>query len=442
MHDTPVRPTKAPCLNNFLFFFYEASLNSDALQDTKYYPFLLDKLVMQNNVPLAELENRMSRFHAQMDNKYPDWEYAAIFGKVNLYYFTGTMQDGVLLIPKRDEPVFWVRNSYSRALDESTFNDIRPMESFRDAAKQTAITGDTVYIETEVISYAHLQRFLKYFPFKHIASADRIIADVRSVKSEYELALMRKSGDIHRHVKEELVPDILREGMSEAELGAELYQIMIREGHQGIVRFGMFETEVRMGHIGFGESSLYPSYFNGASGNRGIGPYAPVLGSPDRKLKYGDLVYLDVGCGYHGYQTDKTMTYMFGKSLPDEVIEMHYKCVDIQNAVASMLKPGMAPSLIYKTIMDDLDEDFKQNFMGYKERVVKFLGHGIGLQIDEMPVIAKGFDEPLAENMTLAIEPKKGIQDIGIVGIENTFVVTPQGGACLTGNNPGMILVD
>ncbi len=92
--------------------------------------------------------------------------------------------------------------------------------------------------------------------------------------------------------------------------------------------------------------------------------------------------------------------------------------------------------------MDDLDEDFKQNFMGYKERVVKFLGHGIGLQIDEMPVIAKGFDEPLAENMTLAVEPKKGIKDIGIVGIENTFVVTPQGGACITGNNPGMIQVD
>ncbi len=396
---------------------------------------------MQNNVPLFELENRMARFHAHMDCKNPDWEYTAIFGKVNLYYFTGTMQDGVLLIPRDEDAVFWVRNSYTRALDESNFKDIRPMGSFRDAAGKSAITHETLYTETELISYAHLQRFLKYFPFKHIASADNSIADVRSVKSEYELELMKKSGWIHRHVTEDLAPEMLKEGMSEARFGTELYQVFIDEGHQGIVRFGMFDTEVRMGHIGFGESSLYPSYFNGASGNRGIGPYAPVLGSRERKLKKGDLVYLDVGCGYHGYLTDKTMTYMFGKSLPQEAIDMHYLCVDIQNAVASMLKPGEIPSAIYHTIMDDLDEDFKQNFMGYKERRVKFLGHGIGLLIDEMPVIAKGFDEPLVENMTLAIEPKMGIKDIGMVGIENTFVVTPRGGECITGDNTGLIPV-
>ncbi len=149
----------------------------------------------------------------------------------------------------------------------------------------------------------------------------------------------------------------------------------------------------------------------------------------------------DVGCGYHGYLTDKTMTYMFGRSLPEEVIDMHYKCVDVQNAVAPMLKPGMVPSVIYQTIMDGLDEEFKRDFMGYKERVVKFLGHGIGLLIDEMLVIAKGFDESLVENMTLAIEPKKGIKDIWMVGIENTFIVTRQGGECITGDNTGLIPV-
>ncbi|HKM41323.1 MAG TPA: M24 family metallopeptidase, partial [Methanocorpusculum sp.] len=108
---------------------------------------------------------------------------------------------------------------------------------------------------------------------------------------------------------------------------------------------------------------------------------------------------------------------------------------------ASMLKPGEVPSMIYQTIMDSLDENFKRDFMGYKERQVKFLGHGIGLLIDEMPVIAKGFDEPLLENMTLAIEPKKGIKNIGMVGTENTFIVTPCGGKCITGDNAGLIPV-
>lgn len=135
------------------------------------------------------------------------------------------------------------------------------------------------------------------------------------------------------------------------------------------------------------------------------------------------------------------MTYMFGKKLPEYAIDIHNKCVEIQNDIASMLKPGEIPSLIYQNITDSIDESFKSNFMGYKDRKVKFLGHGIGLLIDEMPVIAKGFDSPLTENMTLAVEPKYGIKEIGMVGIENTFIVTQSGGQCITGDNPGLIPV-
>jgi Xaa-Pro aminopeptidase len=92
--------------------------------------------------------------------------------------------------------------------------------------------------------------------------------------------------------------------------------------------------------------------------------------------------------------------------------------------------------------MESLSPDFLKNFMGFGERQVKFLGHGIGLTIDELPVLAKGFDEPLHENMVFAIEPKKGIKNVGMVGIENTFVITPQGGRCITGDNPGLMMVE
>ncbi|HPD01259.1 MAG TPA: M24 family metallopeptidase, partial [Acetivibrio sp.] len=112
-----------------------------------------------------------------------------------------------------------------------------------------------------------------------------------------------------------------------------------------------------------------------------------------------------------------------------------------QNKIAAMLKPGMIPAEIYRDVMESLDESFKQNFMGFKERRVKFLGHGIGLHVDEEPVIAEGFNEPLLEGMLLALEPKKGIEKVGMVGIENTFKVTGQGGVCITGDNPGLIPV-
>lgn len=411
---------------------------------------------MTKKVPSSELENRMDRFRKRMDQSNPDWEIAVIFSKINLYYFTGTMQDGMLIIPKNGDATFWVRRSYERALDESLFPSIAPMNSFRDAAGSIGKVGtadnagkagnecklpDAVYLETEVVPLALYQRFQKYFPFKAVKPVDPQIAAVRAVKSEYELSLLRESGKIHQHVLEDLVPGMLREGMSEAELSTELFSVLVEEGHHGACRFGMFDTEMILGNVCFGESSIYPCYFNGPGGKRGMSPAVPLLGSRDRKLKKGDLVFVDVGCGVEGYHTDKTTTYMFGSSLPQYAIDLHNKCVAIQNEAAAMLKPGAVPSEIYDTIMNGLDEEFLQNFMGFGNRKVKFLGHGVGLLIDETPVIAGGFDEPLEEGMVFALEPKRGIENIGMVGIENTFVVTKEGGECITGDNPGLIPV-
>jgi Xaa-Pro dipeptidase len=327
-------------------------------------------------------------------------------------------------------------------LDEALFPGIKPMDSFRDAAEAMGKIPEVVYMETEIVPLALYQRFQKYFPFTAVKSADAQIAAVRAVKSTYELSLMEQSGRIHQRVLEKRVPEILREGMSEAELAAALFSVMIEEGHHGIARFGMFDTEMVLGHIGFGQSSIYPTYFNGPGGSYGMSPAVPLLGSRDRKLIKGDLVFIDIGCGFEGYHTDKTMTYMFGRSLAKEVIDEHHKCIAVQNEIAAMLKPGEIPSHIYKTVMNNLDAEFLKNFMGFGSRRVKFLGHGIGLHIDELPVIADGFHEPLQEGMVFALEPKKGIEGVGMVGTENTFVVTPDGGRCITGSHPGLIPVN
>ena len=117
-------------------------------------------------VPYSELEDRMKRFRARMDEKDPQWEMAVIFTKINQYYFTGTMQDGMLLIPSDDDPIFWVRRSYQRALEESNFKDIRHMNSFRDASQSLDKIPDTIYLETKSIPLALYERFRKYFPSK------------------------------------------------------------------------------------------------------------------------------------------------------------------------------------------------------------------------------------------------------------------------------------
>jgi Xaa-Pro aminopeptidase len=383
----------------------------------------------------------MNRFRSLMDAQNPNWGMAAIFSKINLYYFTGTMPEGMLLIPRDGEATFWVRRSYERALEESLFPNIKQMDGFRDVAGTVKSLPDTIYLETEIIPLAMYQRFQKYFPFAQFKPLDFQVAMTRAIKSPYELAIMEQAGRVHRKVLEERVPGLLKEGMSEVDFAGELYRVMLEEGHHGVARFGMFDTEMAIGHIAFGESSIYPTSFNGPGGNYGLSPAIPVLGSRERKLKKGDLVFVDVGMGVNGYHTDKTCTYMFGAKLPEEAIKVHKQCVDLQFKIAEMLKPGNIPSAIYEAIINGLSPEFMENFMGFGKRQVKFLGHGIGLTIDEFPVLAKGFDEPLQENIVFAVEPKKGVKDVGMVGIENTFVVTPHGGRCITGENPGLILV-
>lgn len=396
---------------------------------------------MHTQVPPDELRGRMQRFRERMDLENPGWESVAIFGNINLYYFTGTMQDGVLLIPCDKDATFWVRRSYERARGESAFPDIRPMRSYRDAAGEMALSGSAIHMETEVVPLAIATRFGKHFPFSGILPMDLQAARVRSVKSPYELALLEKAGAIHQYALEVGVPEILREGMSEARLGTELYSLMVEMGHQGIVRFGGFNTEIEVGQIGFGESSLYPTCFDGPGGCHGLCAGAPVLGSRTRRLCPGDFVFIDNACGVEGYQTDKTMNYMFGRSIPEEAVEIHRRCVEILLEMAALLRPGAVPSGIYREIMESLEPGFLEHFMGFGNRRANFLGHGVGLAVDEMPVITGGFDEPIQEGMVIALEPKKGIPGVGLVGIENTYVVTGRGGRSITGKSTGLIEV-
>jgi len=392
--------------------------------------------------PLTELEERLLRFRQRMTLRHPKWEMAVVFSKMNLLYFCGCMPEGMLVLPREGEPVLWVRRSFERSREESAFKDIRPMNSYRDAAAAYPNLPGSVHLETEFVPLSMYQRFQKHFPFAEYHSMDYDLGMTKAVKSPWELAHMEDAGRRHQRVLEVRVPEILEEGMTEFELAGRLYGVMLEEGHMGVARFNMFDTEMVVGQLGFGESSLYPTSFNGPGGNYGQQPAMPGLGSRERRLKKGELVFVDMGLAVNGYHTDKTLVYQFGGRLPDEALRIHDQCVEIQHRIVKALQPGARPSDIYRSVMESLSPEFQENFMGYGARRVKFLGHAIGLAVDELPVLAEGFDEPLEARTVFAVEPKKGIKGVGMVGIENTFVVEEGGGRCLTGSHPGMMLVD
>lgn len=375
-----------------------------------------------------------------MDTLCPEWETAMLVNKINIYYLTGTQQSGVLVIRRGKDAVFYVRRSFYRAELESEFQNIVKINSFKDIAAVTGNLGSTVYMEKEFIPLSYFERLNKYFNFTEVKSCDLAVSAARAVKTQYELGLMRRAGKLHEKTLTEFVPSMIREGISEKELGSEILKYMLDMGHHGVARISMFNTEMFMGQVCFGTNSMYYNTFDGPGGILGMSPATPFLGNAERTLKKNELVFVDIGCGMDGYHTDKTQVYAFG-SLPDEAYEYHAKCVEILNSTISLLKPGNIPSKIYEQVLSGIDLEFLEYFMGQQDERVKFLGHGVGLVIDEYPVIAKGFDAPLEENMTMAVEPKRGIEGIGLVGLENTYLVTQNGGDSLTGRATDIIRI-
>jgi Xaa-Pro aminopeptidase len=222
--------------------------------------------------------------------------------------------------------------------------------------------------------------------------------------------------------------------MTESDLMGEMIRQLYAMGHHGSMRFHQSQVELTAGQIGFGTNSLIPSSFDGPGGGLGSSPANLLAKRGGRKLKPGDLVFVDVAFCMEGYFTDKTRVYIFGAEAPRELAEAQQFCLDIITKTAERLRPGEIPSRIYGDITAGFTEKEQNCFMGVDNRHrVKFLGHGVGLEIDEFPVIARGFDEPLEENMVIALEPKKAVPGAGMVGVEETFIVTPQGGRCITG---------
>ena len=388
-----------------------------------------------------ELQSRRERLFRELDQTAPDWDTALITSPTNLYYFTGTKQDSILVMKRDGSAVLFVRRSFERAKEESAFPDIRPMHSYAQAAARFGSSLGVTVLEKERVSLQMLDRMNNHFQFGRIRAVEPALDEVRAVKSPFELEIMRACGKIHGKLLKEVVPELLTEGISECEFYSSLMERAVAMGHQGETHFNSAFSFVECCQYGFGENTLLPTSFDSPCGMRGMYPAIPGGGSRERRLKPGDLVVVDFGCGLGGYQTDMTQVYCYHGTPSDEALAAHERCREICLKAAAMLKPGAIPRQIYEASVPTEDSRFMKNFMGMGEHGVQFLGHSIGMDIDERPAIARAFTKPLKANMTFALEPKKGIPGQGFVGVEDTFLVTEAGSECLTGGPSDIIIV-
>jgi Xaa-Pro dipeptidase len=215
-------------------------------------------------------------------------------------------------------------------------------------------------------------------------------------------------------------------GMTELQLSAELERELRFAGHHGHVRFRGFNQELFYGSVLAGPSAAVP----GATETPIVGPGSTVAvpkGASQRPIQRGEPIIVDL-CGTHeGYLADQTRTFSLGPLGRGPWREAYARAREVLAGVAADARPGATPSALWERAAS-LAAGRERHFMGG----VSFVGHGFGLEIDELPVLAPGFDDPLEPGTVFALEPKFVFPGEGAVGIENSYVVREGGVECLT----------
>jgi Xaa-Pro aminopeptidase len=373
----------------------------------------------------AEIAGRIQRFQEGLAERGVSG--AMVVHKANLYYLTGTDQDAHVWIPVEGSPLLMVRKSFSRAVQDSPLEDIVPLpglsklpELIRDRSGRLP---ERLGLELDVLPARFFLAYQKLFPGE-LADISHVIRSVRMIKSPYEIdCIQRAAGMADRMYRQ--VPAFLRESRTETELASRVEAFYRTLGHPGLVRTHAFNMECVYGQVMAGAGAAVASNAAGPTGGEGLGPFYSQS-SGTRVIGKHEPILVDHAANASGYIADQTRIFSIGP-LDDELMDAHRSMVEIQDTIARRGVPGAVAGDLYDLALDMAHRaGLERGFMGYPDPV-PFVAHGVGLEIDDWPVIGRGSDTVLAEGMVFAVEPKVVFPGKGVVGIENTFCVTQKG---------------
>ena len=382
--------------------------------------------------PSAEIEARITKLRQALAEKGVDA--ALIIQKSDLFYFGSTSQQGWLYVPVSGTPLLFVFKSFERAVAESPLADIHSLSSPKKIPQMLADLGypepSTLGLELDVLPTNLYFQYQKIFGSAAIVDLSLPIRLIRAVKSEYEIGLISAAATMSDKVAAK-VPELVEEGKSEVEIAGELEGYARSLGHQGLVRMRMWGSELFYGHLMSGAAAAVPSYLASPTGGEGVSP-SVAQGAGFKTIKRDEPILVDYVFALNGYMSDHARIFCLGR-LSDALLRAHNAMLGIQQEIKTMARPGVRSGELYDFMADLAGKmGYGENFMGVGDRKIRFTGHGIGLELDEFPFLAKGQELPLEAGMIIALEPKIIIPEVGVVGIENTHVVREDGLETLT----------
>jgi Xaa-Pro aminopeptidase len=382
---------------------------------------------------LPELRNRWKAIQKEMSGKGADG--CLIAGNVNLFYVTDRVYSGYFYLPVKGDPLFFVRRPVGLN-GENVFYIRKPEQITEILNKKGIAMPRTILLELDELPYNDVIRQQSIFLPEQTLNATATLRKVRSIKSDYETGLLRRSGEQHAACYAE-VPTLYKQGMTDIDFSIEIERLFRQRGAIGHFRVFGQSMEIFMGSVISGANADNPSPYDFAMGGGGLHNSLPVSAN-GAVMTPGTTVMVDMGGTFTGYISDMTRVFSIGKVSP-LAYKAHQVALEIQSDIEAMAKPGIAACDLYNLALERVKkQDLLPYFMGYSQQA-GFIGHGIGIQINESPVLAPRSKDELKEGHIFALEPKFVIPGVGAVGIENSFAVHKNGIEKLTVLNEEII---
>ena len=369
-----------------------------------------------------ELKLRRDKIRALMAQQGIDA--ALITYNVNLIYTYGRVVSGYLYLPLNAPARLFIKRPND--IEDEHIHPIRKPEQITGLLKECGLPLPVkLMLEGDELPFTEYNRLAACFPETEVVSCGTaLIRQARSIKTPIEIEMFRRSGIAHAKAYEQ-IPSVYQPGMTDRQLSVEIERLMRLEGCLGIFRVFGQSMEIFMGSLLAGDNAAVPSPYDFALGGKGLDPSLPG-GVSGTLLQAGQCFMVDMGGNFYGYMGDMSRVFSIGK-LPEQAYAAHQTCLETQEEIVAMAKPGTVCEDMYNKAIEIVTKaGFADYFMGVDQKA-KFIGHGIGLEINEMPVLAPRMKQELEPGMVFALEPKIVLPGIGPVGIENSWAVTTDG---------------
>ena len=355
---------------------------------------------------------------------------ALFYGNSNLLYLCGTTQAGAVFVPIDGEPLVLARPPLDRLEAETPWPLVEPLPRGRDLrTRLEAYLGGSLKglgLELDLLPVNFFRRLEKEsFLGLEMKDAAPLIRQARSVKTEFELGHMRTAARELDRVYVQ-IPGLLAPGLTEMELEGRLVGLARARGHHGLIRAHGFNQEWFCGHVLSGSNGMVQSKIDSPTGGTGVSP-GFGHGAGPRVIGPDELVSVDLFGAYGGYMVDQTRLFFTGP-VPETVRTAYQGLVMIHREMRDFIRPGVLCAEVYNRAFELAErEGLADGFMAPGSEPCLFVGHGIGLEVDEPPILARGVEAPLIPGMTFAFEPRVFLPGLGVVGLEDTYLLTEDG---------------